>query len=137
MSKPNPEIEEVVSVLVSESTPVPVPVSEEESDEEEKKCLCGAPEQEYDHDGDDRDYARYLFCNYLSHGEHATEENFDEFYRGRFDSPEEFAKEQVESCEDLESTLPPYIYRHLDWDGIASDLMADYFEEDGHYFRCL
>ena len=124
MSKPKPEIEEVVS--------------EEESDEEEKKCLCGSPEQEYDRDGDNRDYARYLFCNYLYHDTVlATEDDFEESYRGYFNSPEDFAKELVEDCYDLKTTLPWFVLKHLDWDGIADELMADYWEDEGHYFRRL
>lgn len=62
-------------------------------------------------------------------------ENLEEAYQGCFDSEEEFAQELCESCGDIPNNLPHYIY--IDWVKTARDIMFDYCEEKGHYFRIL
>jgi antirestriction protein len=58
----------------------------------------------------------------------------DENYSGEFYNDEEFAESLLEETEDL-SNLPNIIRWNLDWSGIANDIMHDYFEVSGHYFR--
>ena len=58
----------------------------------------------------------------------------DENYSGEFYNDEEFAESLLEETEDL-SSLPNLIRYNLDWSGIARDIMHDYFEVSGHYFR--
>lgn len=55
-------------------------------------------------------------------------------YSGEFYNDEEFAESLLEETENLDS-LPTIIRYNLDWSGIASDIMNDYFEVSGHYFR--
>ena len=62
-------------------------------------------------------------------------EEFDEAYQGEWASDEEFVQELVEDCGDIPKDLPFYI--HIDWEGTARDVMMDYFEIEGHYFRSL
>lgn len=57
-------------------------------------------------------------------------------YCGEWDSDVEFARETVESCHDLggkDGQWTPMYY--IDWEWLAKDLMMDYSEHDGHYFR--
>jgi len=60
-------------------------------------------------------------------------ENFDEAYQGKWDSNEDFVQELLEETGDLPKDLPLYI--HIDWEGTARDIMMDYTEQNGHYFR--
>lgn len=60
-------------------------------------------------------------------------ERLEDSYSGKWDSDEDFAQDLVESCGDIPRNLPCYI--HIDWEGTARDIMMDYSEENGHYFR--
>ena len=62
-------------------------------------------------------------------------DEFDEAYQGEWASDEEFVQELVEDCGEIPKDLPFYI--HIDWEGTARDVMMDYFEIEGHYFRSL
>jgi len=59
--------------------------------------------------------------------------NIDEAYSGQFNSDEEFAQDLCEQVGDIPSNLPSYI--HIDWESTAKELMYDYSESNGHYFR--
>lgn len=52
-------------------------------------------------------------------------------FAGHYASDEEFAEETSE----LPYDLPSWIENNIDWKGVAYDLMFDYTEEDGYYFR--
>jgi hypothetical protein len=60
-------------------------------------------------------------------------EDIDECYNGAWDSDEDFVQDLLESTGDLPSDLPHYI--HIDWESTARDIMMDYCEHNGHYFR--
>ena len=62
-------------------------------------------------------------------------EDVEEAYQGQFSSDEDFVQDLLESCGDIPADLPAYI--HIDWESTASDIMMDYMEQDGYYFRCL
>ncbi|WP_343642933.1 antirestriction protein ArdA [Chryseobacterium sp.] len=53
------------------------------------------------------------------------------YYMGEYLNDETFAQYMLE--EDIPKSLPNYIY--IDWEATARNLMYDYFESDGHYFR--
>lgn len=59
---------------------------------------------------------------------------FEEAYCGEYDDKEEFAQEQAEACGDLERN-PRWPYNCIDWEQAARELMYDYTEHDGFYFR--
>lgn len=61
--------------------------------------------------------------------------DIDEAYAGSFGDDAEFAQNLCEDCGDVPSNLPSYIY--IDWERTARDIMYDYTECDGHYFRML
>lgn len=63
----------------------------------------------------------------LTEAEQLMEEN----YQGHYDNDEAFAEEIYLSVYDVPDNLLPYI----DWSAVARDLMMDYMEEDGYYFR--
>jgi antirestriction protein len=63
--------------------------------------------------------------------EYATAEDCAEAYRGQYSSDEEFVQELLEQT----AELPFYI--HIDWEAIARDVMMDYSEYEGYYFRNL
>ena len=73
---------------------------------------------------------------YLDLGHDITEiENgdFEEAYQGRYSSDEDFVEELLIETGDLPENLPSYI--HIDWEATARDIMMDYEEENGYYFR--
>lgn len=59
--------------------------------------------------------------------------NIDEAYAGQFNSDEEFAQDLCEQCGDIPRDFPSYI--HIDWESTAKELLYDYSESNGHYFR--
>ena len=60
--------------------------------------------------------------------------DIDEAYNGEFDDDADFVENLLTDCGDLPK-LPNYIY--IDWDKTARDVMYDYCESNGHYFRNL
>jgi antirestriction protein len=60
-------------------------------------------------------------------------ENIEESYQGQYDSDEEFVQQLIEDTEEGIKDLPSYI--HIDWEWTAQDIMMDYCEENGYYFR--
>lgn len=59
--------------------------------------------------------------------------DIDDCYQGEHDSDEDFAENLCEECGDIPKDLPSYI--HIDWERTARDIMQDYTESNGHYFR--
>ncbi len=59
--------------------------------------------------------------------------NIDEAYAGKFNSDEEFAQDSCEQLGDIPRDFPSYI--HIDWGSTARDVMYDYEESNGYYFR--
>ncbi|MCK5608943.1 antirestriction protein ArdA [Candidatus Pacearchaeota archaeon] len=62
-------------------------------------------------------------------------ENVDEAYNGAWSSDENFVQQLLEDTGCIPSDLPGYV--HIDWESTARDIMMDYCEHDGHYFRNL
>lgn len=60
--------------------------------------------------------------------------NFDDMYQGKYDSDADFAMYMHESINDT-SKDNEWPYNCIDWKQAANDLMHDYFEIEGHYFR--
>jgi len=67
--------------------------------------------------------------------EYAKAEDVEEAYNGEWKSDEDFVQDLCESCGDIPKDLPSYI--HIDWEGTARDVMMDYSEDGGYYFRNL
>jgi len=82
-------------------------------------------------------YDKEVIDAYLSviDDEYATKEDLEESYSGHYDSDEDFTQELLEDTGGLPKDLPAYIY--IDWESTARDIMMDYTEEDGYYFRNL
>lgn len=57
----------------------------------------------------------------------------DENYQGHWNSDEEFVEQLCEDIGDIPTGLASYI--HIDWTATARDVMMDYCEHNGHYFR--
>ena len=62
-------------------------------------------------------------------------ESVDEAYNGEYGDDEEFTQQLLEDTGDIPSDLPGYI--HIDWEWTAKEIMMDYSEDNGHYFRYL
>ena len=83
------------------------------------------------------DYA--AFRAYLSNGYDFDEDsvdNFHEAYAGQWDSDADFAEQFAEDIDAIPENLP-WPMSCIDWDHAARELMYDYFEIDGHYFRSM
>ena len=61
--------------------------------------------------------------------------DIDKCYQGCWNSDEEFTQDLVESTGDVPKDLPNYV--HIDWERTAQELMMDYSEQNGYYFRNL
>lgn len=62
--------------------------------------------------------------------------NFNEAYQGKYLSDEEFAREMAESLGDIDENAR-WPHNCIDWERAACELMQDYFEAGGYYFRNL
>lgn len=62
-------------------------------------------------------------------------DNVEDAYEGEYTSDEEFVRQLLEDIGDIASNLP--ISVHIDWKTTAQDVMYDYGEHNGHYFRYL
>lgn len=62
--------------------------------------------------------------------------DIEEAYSGEFSSDKDFAQNMAEETGDMpkDSHWPLYC---IDWEWAARELMMDYFEIDGYYFRHL
>ena len=66
--------------------------------------------------------------------EYATVEGFEEAYSGQFSSDEDFARDMAEQLGSINKDVA-WPYTCIDWEWAARELMYDYAEEDGYYFR--
>lgn len=66
--------------------------------------------------------------------QYASKEDMDEAYQGQYDSDEQFAKETAENLGEWPDNekWPHYC---IDWEYAARELMHDYSEHNGYYFR--
>lgn len=79
-----------------------------------------------------------IVCAYLDafaiNYEDTTIEDIEESYSGSYNSDEEFARDMAEQCGyEIPNTWP---HRCIDWEYAARELMFDYAEQNGYYFRC-
>lgn len=68
--------------------------------------------------------------------EYAEADDVAEAYQGEFGSDEEFAQEMADQLGLLDKNMS-WPYNCIDWEYAAKELMYDYFEENGFYFRNL
>ena len=59
--------------------------------------------------------------------------DFEEAYQGYFPTDERFVQGLLEDTGDIPKDLPSYVY--IDWEATTRDIMMDYSEEGGYYFR--
>lgn len=64
--------------------------------------------------------------------QYADAKEAEENYQGEWPNDEDFVMNLLEECGDLPK-LPPYV--HIDTEATARDVMYDYQEDNGHYFR--
>lgn len=83
------------------------------------------------------------FENYAAYSEGAEQDIEDieawhaeaeDAYQGEYGSVEEFAQDLVESTTDF-TPGDSWLNAYIDWERVGTDLMQDYFEVDGRYFR--
>lgn len=60
-------------------------------------------------------------------------EFYDDNYQGKYSNDIDFVQTLLEETGEIPANLPHYI--HIDWESTARDVMYDYIEIDGHYFR--
>jgi len=68
--------------------------------------------------------------------EYATAEQVEEAYSGEFKSDEDFAQDMADQLGLIQDDAK-WPYTCIDWEFAGRELMYDYFEVDGHYFRNL
>lgn len=79
------------------------------------------------------DYDEEAVNAYLELGNDDDLRNFEEAYQGKWDTDEDFVKDLIEGTGEIPKDFPAYI--HIDWEATARDIMMDYTEMNGHYFR--
>jgi len=57
-------------------------------------------------------------------------------YAGKHDSKKDFAQEYAESVGD-ENAVPEHMRPYIDWDYYAKELLYDYWQTNGHYWRSV
>lgn len=82
------------------------------------------------------DYAAYLAYVELVGEEFATIEQFEEAYAGEYTSDEDFAQDLAEDIGAIDDSAV-WPNTCIDWKRAARELMYDYAEENGYYFRQL
>ena len=87
---------------------------------------------------EDGSYDAEVYQAYIdNHGLEYTEvEDVEEAYSGQFESDEEFAQDMAEQIGAID-TDAKWPNSCIDWEYAARELMYDYFEIDGYYFRNL
>lgn len=68
--------------------------------------------------------------------EYAEADDVAEAYQGHYGSDEDFAQDLAEELGLIKKDVV-WPYTCIDWEHAAKELMYDYFESDGHYFRNL
>lgn len=63
-------------------------------------------------------------------------DDIGEAFQGEYRSDEDFAREMAEQLGSLEKD-PAWPYTCIDWEQAAKELMYDYSEDSGYYFRNL
>jgi antirestriction protein len=84
--------------------------------------------------------ARAFYSNSPGYWDENTDEfveAFEEAYQGEFESDETFAEEMAESTGAYDFTKVSWPLTCVDWAQAARELMFDYFEINGYYFRSL
>lgn len=66
--------------------------------------------------------------------EYTTKDAIDDSYSGKYDSDEEFAQEMAEQLGDINKDIN-WPHSCIDWERVARELMYDYCEHNGYYFR--
>lgn len=61
--------------------------------------------------------------------------SFEEAYQGEWKNDTDFVEQLLNDTDTAIKDLPHYVY--IDWERTANDVMMDYTEQDGHYFRNL
>lgn len=62
-------------------------------------------------------------------------DDIDEAYNGSYNSDEDFVEQLLTDIGSIPDNLPAYV--HIDWEATARDVMQEYIESSGHYFRYL
>lgn len=62
--------------------------------------------------------------------------DFEEAYQGEYRDDEDFARETAESIGDIDRDAR-WPHSYIDWEQAARELMQDYSEHEGYYFRNL
>jgi antirestriction protein len=57
-------------------------------------------------------------------------------YAGEFDSAKEFGEDYAEQVGDLDA-VPEHMRNYIDWEHYATELLYDYWETAGHYWRSV
>ena len=68
--------------------------------------------------------------------EYATAEDAAEAYQGQYNSDEEFAQSMAGELGSIDKNVS-WPYTCIDWEFAARELMYDYTEAEGYYFRSL
>lgn len=63
-------------------------------------------------------------------------ENADEAYQGEYKDDEDFAREMADQLGSVDKNAS-WPMNCIDWEFAAKELMYDYFESNGHYFRSI
>jgi len=82
------------------------------------------------------DNEREAYAAYCKAASDTDVERFREAYAGQFDSDEDFAENMADQLGLIDESAA-WPNNCIDWERAARELMYDYFEQDGHYFRSM
>lgn len=67
--------------------------------------------------------------------EYAEADEASEAYQGHYNSDEDFVMQLLDDIGTIPKDLPGFV--HIDWEWTAQEVMMDYAEKNGYYFRNL
>ena len=68
--------------------------------------------------------------------EYADADQAEEAYAGEYGSDKDFARELAEECGELDAN-PSWPYTCINWEQASREIMYDYSDDSGYYFRNL
>lgn len=116
------------------------------TDEMKKQWVCPRCDQDSTNESGPCDECIESVANDLSIPESVVKEyaldigdydlsNIEEAYSGEYSSDKQFAQDIADQLGTIEEKNMHWPHSCIDWDHAASELMMDYFEIDGYYFR--
>lgn len=83
------------------------------------------------------EYGEDVVSGYIDNTGDNELKDFEEAHQGKYTSDEDFAQNMAEELGEIPRNNVSWPHYCIDWEWASRELMMDYFEVNGHYFRNL